>query len=58
MRGAKANLADGYKAAKEVTTDLRWTQKRVRYGLAHFPSLWNDESDANDQNCMLMGAIS
>jgi Uncharacterized conserved protein len=30
LRGTKANLADGFKAAKEVSQDLRWTQKRVR----------------------------
>jgi len=29
LKGARANLADGIKAAKEVRRDLEWTQKRV-----------------------------
>jgi len=29
LKGARANLADGMKAAKEVRRDLEWTQKRV-----------------------------
>lgn len=30
LRGTRANLADGMKAAKEVRRDLEWTQNRVR----------------------------
>ncbi|KAL9126979.1 MAG: hypothetical protein Q9217_004061 [Psora testacea] len=30
LRGARANFADGAKAAKEVKRDLEWTQKRVK----------------------------
>ena len=30
LRGAKANFAEGRKAANEVHKDLQWTQKRVR----------------------------
>lgn len=30
LKGARANFADGAKAAKEVKRDLEWTQKRVR----------------------------
>ncbi|KAL8935899.1 MAG: hypothetical protein Q9211_004458, partial [Gyalolechia sp. 1 TL-2023] len=29
LKGARANFADGMKAAKEVKRDLDWTQKRV-----------------------------
>jgi len=29
LRGTRANLADGMKAAKEVRRDLEWTQNRV-----------------------------
>ncbi|MCJ1275333.1 hypothetical protein MMC21_003135 [Puttea exsequens] len=29
LKGARANVADGMKAAKEVRKDLEWTQKRV-----------------------------
>ena len=29
LKGARANFADGAKAAKEVKRDLEWTQKRV-----------------------------
>ena len=29
LKGARANFADGMKAAKEVRRDLDWTQKRV-----------------------------
>lgn len=29
MAGARANFADGMRAAKEVQKDLQWTQKRV-----------------------------
>ncbi|KAL8934871.1 MAG: hypothetical protein Q9216_005693 [Gyalolechia sp. 2 TL-2023] len=29
LKGARANFADGMKAAKEVKKDLDWTQKRV-----------------------------
>ena len=31
LKGARANFADGAKAAKEVQRDLEWTQKRVKY---------------------------
>lgn len=31
IRGARVNLANGMKAAKEVRQDLEWTQTRVRY---------------------------
>jgi len=31
LKGTRANLADGMKAAKEVRRDLEWTQKRVRF---------------------------
>ena len=30
LKGARANVADGMKAAKEVRKDLEWTQKRVK----------------------------
>ena len=30
LKGARANFADGAKAAKEVKRDLEWTQKRVK----------------------------
>ncbi|MCJ1449291.1 MAG: hypothetical protein MMC23_009811 [Stictis urceolatum] len=30
LRGTRANLANGMKAAKEVRKDLEWTQNRVR----------------------------
>ena len=29
MKSARSNFADGMKAAKQVRTDLAWTQKRV-----------------------------
>lgn len=29
LKGARANFADGMKAAKETQRDLEWTQKRV-----------------------------
>ncbi|MCJ1371928.1 hypothetical protein MMC20_003148 [Loxospora ochrophaea] len=29
LKGARANIADGMKAAKEVKKDLEWTQKRM-----------------------------
>lgn len=30
LKGARANFADGAKAAKEVKRDLEWTQKKVK----------------------------
>lgn len=30
VKGARANFAEGIKAAKETKADLEWTQKRVR----------------------------
>ena len=30
LKGARANFAEGAKAAKEVRKDLEWTQKRVK----------------------------
>ena len=30
LKSARANVADGMKAAKEVRADLAWTQKRVK----------------------------
>lgn len=33
LKGTRANIADGIKAAKEVKRDLSWTQKRVKYVL-------------------------
>ena len=33
LKGARANIADGMKAAKEVKKDLEWTQKRMTYVL-------------------------
>jgi len=30
LKSARANFADGAKAAKEVKRDLEWTQKRVK----------------------------
>ncbi|KAL1960898.1 hypothetical protein VTO42DRAFT_5881 [Malbranchea cinnamomea] len=31
LRGARANFAEGIKAAKETMSDLEWTQKRVTH---------------------------
>lgn len=30
IKGARANFAEGIKAAKETKSDLEWTHKRVR----------------------------
>ena len=30
LKGARANFADGQKAAKEVKRDLEWTQRKVK----------------------------
>ena len=34
LKGARANFAEGAKAAKEVKRDLEWTQKKVKYVFA------------------------
>ena len=38
MKSARSNFADGMKAAKQVRTDLAWTQKRV--SSVHFLSIF------------------
>ena len=34
LKSTRAKFADGIKAAKEVKSDLAWTQKRVEYVLS------------------------